>query len=213
MVVAGDATPDGGLDRRLADVVADFVAGGGRILGIAGPPGAGKSTLAERVVAAWGTTARLLPMDGFHLAGEELERLGRADRKGAPDTFDVDGYLSALRRVRARQVDVLVPRFHREIEEPIANAIRIETTTDLVVTEGNYLLLDDVPWSAVRPLLDACWWADLPDAVRVERLVARHRHHGRSPEAARAWVESVDEPNARLVTGRRLAPDAEISTG
>lgn len=202
-------TPDIGLDR----LVADFVAGGGRILGIAGPPGAGKSTLAERIVTAWGPAARLLPMDGFHLAGEELARLGRADRKGAPDTFDVDGYLSALERVRARAADVLVPRFHRDIDEPIANAIRIETDADLVVTEGNYLLLTDGRWRYVRPLLDACWWAALPDAVRVERLVARHRHHGRSPEAARAWVESVDEPNARLIIGCRVEPDAEISTG
>jgi pantothenate kinase len=197
----------------VVDRVARFVRGGGRILGIAGPPGAGKSTLAEQIVAAWGPTARLLPMDGFHLAGEELERLGRADRKGAPDTFDVDGYLSALRRVRARDADVLVPRFHRGIEEPIANAIRIEVTAEVVVTEGNYLLLDRTPWRGVRPLLDACWWATVPDAVRVDRLVARHEHHGRSPAATRAWVDTVDEPNARLVITERLPPDAEVATG
>jgi pantothenate kinase len=196
----------------LGDRIAAFVAGGGRILGIAGPPGAGKSTLAQRIVDVWGPTAQLLPMDGFHLANEELERLGLAGRKGAPDTFDVEGYLAALQRVRARQADVLVPRFHREIEEPIANAIRISTSTELVVTEGNYLLLDDGTWRRVRPLLDECWWATVPDDVRVERLVARHEHHGRSPDAARAWVDTVDEPNARLVEAHRTPPDAQIPT-
>lgn len=197
----------------LDDRVRAFVAGGGRILGIAGPPGAGKSTLALQIVEAWGPNAQLLPMDGFHLANEELVRLGRADRKGAPDTFDVDGYLAALHRVRARAADVMVPRFHREIEEPVANAIRIAATAELVVTEGNYLLLDDGAWSAVRPLLDACWWADVPDDVRIERLVARHVRHGRTPDAARAWVSTVDEPNARLVTTRRVRPDAHVTTG
>ncbi|MEX0847064.1 MAG: nucleoside/nucleotide kinase family protein [Ilumatobacteraceae bacterium] len=198
----------------LDDRVRAFVAGGGRILGIAGPPGAGKSTLAERIVEAWGPTAQLLPMDGFHLANDELERLGRAARKGAPDTFDVEGYLSALRRVRARETDILVPRFNRDIEEPVAGAIRIAVTAEIVVTEGNYLLLDDGPWRTVRSLLDACWWADVPDDVRVERLVARHVHHGRSPATARAWVDTVDEPNARLVaTHRSRPPDVHIPTG
>jgi pantothenate kinase len=176
-----------------------MLARGGRVLGIAGAPGSGKSTLADALFAHYGPRAALLPMDGYHLANEELARLGLADRKGAPATFDVGGYVDALTRVRARRVGVLVPRFHREIEEPIAGAIRIATTTDLVITEGNYLLLADGRWAEIAPLLDECWMLRPDDDIRRARLVARHEAHGRSPAAARAWVAEVDEPNAVLV--------------
>ncbi len=176
-----------------------LVAGGGRIVGIAGAPGAGKSTLAQQLVAAWGPTARLLPMDGFHLADDELSRLGRNDRKGAPDTFDIDGYLSALRRVRARTSDVLAPRFDRAIEAAIAGSLRIDLHAELVVTEGNYLLLDEPGWRDVRPLLDEAWLMTADDRDRIEQLVERHVAHGRTADAAAAWVASVDEPNARRV--------------
>jgi pantothenate kinase len=172
---------------------------GGRILGIAGPPGSGKSTLAEQLSAHFGDGAAILPMDGYHFANEELARLGLGHRKGAPETFDVDGYLDALERIRRRNHDVLVPRFHREIEEPVANAIRIATTTELVITEGNYLLLRRDRWAAVAPMLDERWLLRPDENVRRARLVSRHEAHGRSPTEARSWVEEVDEPNARLV--------------
>ena len=176
-----------------------LLARGGRVLGIAGPPGSGKSTLAERLVDHFGARAELLPMDGFHFAQEELLRSGSAHRKGAPDTFDVAGYVATLTRVRARAHDVLAPRFHRDIEEPVAGAIRISVACELVVTEGNYLLLPTHGWRAVAPLLDECWFLRPDDDVRIARLVARHEAHGRSPADARAWVRDVDEPNARLV--------------
>jgi len=184
-----------------------LVASGGRIIGIAGAPGAGKSTLAEQLVAAWGGSARLLPMDGFHLADDELVRLGRSDRKGAPDTFDVDGYVAALQRVRERRIDVLVPRFDRALEAAIAGSLRISAGADLVVTEGNYLLLDEPGWRDVRPLLDEAWLLTTDQDARVDQLVARHVANGRSDAEARAWVSGVDEPNARRVAEHSFEPD------
>ncbi|MFF2717945.1 nucleoside/nucleotide kinase family protein [Streptomyces sp. NPDC058011] len=179
-----------------------------RILGIAGPPGAGKSTLARRLVEGLDGRAVLVPMDGFHLAGAELERLGRADRKGAPDTFDAAGYVALLRRLREPDPDhaVYAPVFDRALEEPVAGALAVPPDVPLVITEGNYLLLDEGPWAPVRGLLDEAWFLDLDPEVRVRRLVERHVRYGKPPAYARAWVERSDEANARLVeTGRARA--------
>ena len=150
-------------------------------------------------------------MDGFHLAQRELIRIGRADRKGAPDTFDVDGYVALLRRIRDEaDTTVYAPRFDRHIEEPIANAIAVEPRHTTVVTEGNYLLHDRDGWAHVRPLLDECWYVECDDTTRIERLVARHVEHGRSDEEAAAWAHAVDEPNARLIRQGRDRADAVI---
>jgi pantothenate kinase len=207
--------------RALADAASDTR--GRRILGIAGPPGAGKSTLARSLVSTVGEAAVYLPMDGYHLAQAELVRLGRADRKGAPDTFDWAGFVALLRRLRAVPDEVIyAPAFVRAIEEPIAGAIPIEPGHRLVVTEGNYLLLATPPWSGLRPLLDEAWYLDLDAAVRIERLIARHVRFGRSPDAAREWVMRSDEANAGLVAGtlvhadlvvREATPDAERFVG
>ncbi|MGO4635232.1 nucleoside/nucleotide kinase family protein [Streptomyces sp. 2RAF24] len=181
--------------RALAD------AGGRRVLGIAGPPGAGKSTLAARLAARLDGRAVLVPMDGFHLAQAELERLGRAGRKGAPDTFDAAGYAALLRRLRAAELGTTVyaPAFDRSLEEPVAGSIAVPPELPLVITEGNYLLHDEGPWAAVLPLLDEAWYLDLDARHRVPRLVARHVRFGKDEEHARRWVADSDEANARLV--------------
>lgn len=193
-------------------------AGQRRVLGLVGPPGSGKSTVAEALCAALGTSAVLVPMDGFHLAQAELERLGRAGRKGAPDTFDSAGYVALLRRLRQPVPGEVVyaPVFRREIEEPIACAIGVAPEVPLVITEGNYLLMDenDAPgthWSGVRALLDEIWYVDVRDDVRIERLVKRHVHHGRSLDAAQDWVANTDEPNARRIAATRARADWQLA--
>jgi pantothenate kinase len=178
---------------------------GRALLGLVGPPGAGKSTLAAALQAEFGALSQVVPMDGFHLANVELERLGRRGRKGAPDTFDSAGYVALLRRLLAQADDEIVyaPEFRREIEEPIANAIPVFARTQLVITEGNYLLLDEKPWSEVKGLLDEVWYVEVDDRLRVDRLTQRHEQFGRSAEEAAAWVAGTDEPNARLIEASR----------
>ncbi|MZD08912.1 nucleoside/nucleotide kinase family protein [Streptomyces sp. SID5785] len=187
--------------------------GARRVIGIAGPPGAGKSTLAAAVVEALDGAAVPVPMDGFHLADAELHRLGRADRKGAPDTFDAYGYAALLRRLREPRPGetVYAPAFERELEQPLAGALAVPPDAPLVVTEGNYLLLDEPPWrDAVRPLLDEVWWVAVDGPTRVSRLVARHVRFGRTPAEARAWVLRSDEANARRVASGRARADVVV---
>ena len=178
-----------------------------RLIGITGAPGAGKSTYASQLAGQWAPAAVVVPMDGFHLAGRELERLGRADRKGAPDTFDVDGYVQLLDRLRHATSTVYAPEFRRDLEEPIAGAIAVEQRHTTVITEGNYLLLGSGGWERVRPLLDECWFVECDEGERMTRLVDRHVAHGRSPSEARDWVERTDEPNARLIEATRPQAD------
>ena len=198
------------MPAALVERAAALVAGRGRsVLGITGAPGAGKSTLAEALVEALEGRAVLVPMDGFHLADSELRRLGRADRKGAPDTFDAAGYVHLLRRlVRADDV-VYAPVFRRELELAEAGALPVPPAAPLVVTEGNYLLLDG-PFAPVRDLLTECWYVDVAPELRLERLAARHERHGRTRAAAKAWVEHTDEPNARLVEATRDRADLRV---
>lgn len=199
-----------------------IVPGHRRILGIAGPPGAGKSTLAAALVEALDGTAVLVPMDGFHLAGAELARLGRAARKGAPDTFDAAGYAALLRRLRGTRTDggtssapsgdetVYAPAFDRALEEPIAGSVAVDPATPLVVTEGNYLLHDDGPWAPVSGLLDEVWYLEIDPGVRVRRLVDRHVRFGRPRPDAEQWVADSDEANARLVEAGRDRADLVV---
>ena len=188
-----------------------LAAGRRRILGLAGAPGAGKSTLAARLVRSLGSAAVLVPMDGFHLANAELERLGRRDRKGAPDTFDALGYVALLERLRQPGRDlVYAPVFDRRLEEAVAGAIPVAADTPLVVTEGNYLLLDEQPWSRLRRLLDEVWFLELDNTLRVERLVRRRVSHGQDATLAREWVLRSDESNARLVAGTRDRADLVV---
>jgi pantothenate kinase len=181
------------------------------ILGVAGQPGGGKSTLAQAVVAAIGSAAVLVPMDGFHLAQAELVRLGRRDRMGAPDTFDALGYIALLRRLRDRTEEIVyAPEFRREIEEPIAGAIAVPRAASLVVTEGNYLLVPDGDWSGVRPLLDECWYVVLDEATRLRWLIQRHVDFGKTREAAEEWVRGSDQVNASLVAATRDRADIVV---
>ncbi|MDM0067483.1 nucleoside/nucleotide kinase family protein [Variovorax sp. J31P207] len=183
-----------------------LLAGGGRkLLGLVGAPGSGKSTVAQALLDALPGRAQVVPMDGFHLANAELGRLGRAERKGAPDTFDSAGYVALLRRLRNQPAGetVYAPEFRREIEEPVAGAIAVRPDTPLVITEGNYLLLEEGPWAGVAPLLDEVWYVEVDDGLRIERLVRRHQQFGRSLEAARAWVAQTDEPNAARIAATR----------
>lgn len=178
---------------------------GRHVLGIAGSPGAGKSTLARRVVAT--VTERLgpgvavqVPMDGFHLANAALDALGRHDRKGAIDTFDADGYIALLRRLaEAREPITWAPDFDRRVDEPVAGSIAVPRSVRLVVTEGNYLLDASDPWSAAPCLLSESWFCSAAADVRVDRLVGRHMRHGRDFAAARAWAVDVDGANAARV--------------
>jgi pantothenate kinase len=179
-----------------------------RLVGITGAPGAGKTTYALDLVTASEVPAAYVPMDGFHLADITLAALGRLARKGAPDTFDAWGYAALLRRVREeREHVVYAPGFERDLEQPLAGALAVPPEAELVVTEGNYLLLDLPEWRAVRGELDEVIHLETDDAVRRQRLVARHVAFGKTPEQARAWVERVDEANARLVEAARRRAD------
>lgn len=187
------------------------VPGRRRLLGIVGKPGAGKSTLATAVVQALGPDAVLVPMDGFHLAQVELDRLGARDRKGAIDTFDAGGLVSLLRRLHAAAEPVVyAPAFHREIEEPVAGSIHVSRSVPLVVVEGNYLLADDGPWAQIADLLAESWYVELDEPTRLERLVARHLRFGRDRAAAEAHAFGSDQRNAELIATTRDRADVVV---
>ncbi len=183
------------------------------MVGICGAPGAGKSTLAERLVTALGQDAVYVGMDGFHLAQVELDRLGRAERKGAPDTFDAAGYVNLLARLRSQTTEtVYAPEFRREIEEPIAGAVPVRPDHRYVVTEGNYLLLADEPWARVRELLTETWFLAPEETLRRDRLVARHQAFGRTLDEARDRTLGSDERNAVLINATSSAADLVLRT-
>ncbi len=182
------------------------------LLGLVGAPGAGKSSVSEALLSHLGEQMQVVPMDGYHLSNRELARLGRAERKGAPDTFDGAGYVALLSRLGAPCANetVYAPGFYREIEEPIAASIAVSPDTPLVVTEGNYLLMDETPWDRVRALLDEVWYVEVDTELREQWLVARHMRFGRSESEARAWVASTDRPNAERIEATRARADRVI---
>lgn len=198
------------IDPAVRRVVTSLTHGPGRrIVGLVGPPAAGKSTMAGQLAALFNGAIACVPMDGFHLAQYELERLGRTQRKGAPDTFDALGYRDLLMRIRRGfdyQETVYAPDFDRALEEPIAARIAIDPTTPLIMTEGNYLLLEDEPWPQIAAQLDEIWFLDIDTSIREAWLMARHKYFGRSEAEARAWIAATDRPNAeRIETGQHRA--------
>jgi len=194
------------VELRDIDEVIAAIPAGRVVVGIAGAPGAGKSTVAAALAERMPGSI-VLPMDGFHLPQAELRRLGRRDRMGAPDTFDVPGLVATLRAVHNSSHSVWAPAFDREIEEPVPDAIQILEELRTVIVEGNYLLL----WDEVRPLLDVTFFLDIDDDVRRRRLVDRHVRYGKSGPDAEAWVTSVDEPNARTILATAARADHRIT--
>jgi pantothenate kinase len=185
------------------------------VAAVAGAPGSGKSTLAEKLVAEIETgrpgMAAILPMDGYHYDDVLLDRMGRRARKGAPDTFDVGGYRHMLQRLRAdNEAAVAVPVFDRDIEIARAGSRLIPHEARIIVTEGNYLLLRDPPWSELQPLFDVTVFIDVPENVLRERLAARWQGYGMNAEAIRAKLEENDLPNGRRVIAESIEPDFRI---
>ncbi len=202
------------LDTAAAlDAVTELVRANDRIIvGLTGPPATGKSTAADQLARGCrerGIRTVVVPMDGFHLAQAVLDERGWAPVKGAPHTFDAVGYVELLARIRReRERTVWAPAFDRSLEEPIAGAIEVAPDAQVVITEGNYLLLPDAPWSAVPGLLDAVWYVETPDDLRRERLIERHRSYGRSLAEASQRALGSDERNAELVRSTRERADA-----
>jgi pantothenate kinase len=207
---------------ELADSARGHVRGGRRaIVGVTGPPGAGKTTFVALLLDLLRTTPPTglpvddwvahVPMDGFHLADVELDRLGRRHRKGAPDTFDTSGYLSTLRRIKEDVPGIVyAPGFERTLEQPIAASIPVPTVARLIITEGNYLLVPDGAWPRIRALMDEVWYVDLDEDVRTRRLIDRHVEFGKDVDEATAWVHGPDQANAALVVSTKHLADLVI---
>ena len=207
--------PQHATPAELQELVAGIGATANRsLVGLTGAPGSGKSTLAAELAESLSSTP-VVPMDGFHLAHSVIEARGLADRKGCPETFDSWGFVDLLTQV-ARPADdrvVCAPRFDRSIDEPVAGAIKIKPTDELVIVEGNYLLLDEPPWAQIRPLLHLCAYLELEDATRIRRLIERHVRHGKPRPEAERFVRDSDERNAQLIKSGRSRADFIVRPG
>ena len=197
---------------ELAQIIRHKAEGQGRFLAaLAGPPGAGKSTLAAELVAAMGQGAKAVPMDGFHYDDAVLIARGARDRKGAPDTFDVAGFRHLLQRLRV-EPEVAIPLFDRNLEISRAGADIVTPDDRILIVEGNYLLLNEAPWPDLAPLFDLTIWIDVPEAELDRRLLARWAHYGKTPDQARAWIDGNDMPNIRRVTQGSRPADLTLTS-
>ena len=184
------------------EIISAAAAGPSRtIIGIVGKPGGGKTTLSKFLLKGCDSLlVSVLPMDGFHLSNKVLKSLGRSERKGAPDTFDVKGFTNVLERIAHDHSDsIYYPIFDRSIEESIAAQGVVLPSTRVVIVEGNYLMHDQGGWQDVSPLLNQCWYAFLDEDVRISRLISRHISFGKDPETAKAWAKGTDQRNADLI--------------
>jgi pantothenate kinase len=196
--------------RALADLIRAKAGAQRRfITALAGAPGSGKSTLAAQVVAALGKGARVVPMDGFHYDDAVLNLRGQRNRKGAPETFDAAGFIHLVQRLRAGG-DLAIPVFDRSLELSRAAAEVVSDTDRFLVIEGNYLLLDEAPWTDLAPLFDLTVFLDVPEAELDRRLMARWAHYGKTPDDARKWIEDNDMPNIRRVMARSRKADVVV---
>lgn len=198
----------------LARRIADLPRTGERwLVAVAGAPAGGKSLLAAMITAAVneaGRPARAIPMDGFHLDNGLLEAGGLIARKGAPETFDAQGFIHLMRRLKEGG-EVVFPLFDRSRDLAVAGAAIIEAACDVAIVEGNYLLFGEEPWASLTPLWDLSVWLDTPDEVLRDRLVQRWIDHDHTPDEALARVESNDLPNARRILAARLDADVTFS--
>ena len=183
------------------------------LIGIIGKPGAGKSTLSKFLMGKLPKDlVTVVPMDGYHLSNKVLKDLKRSDRKGAPDTFDVAGFVSLVKRIRSEQTqNIYYPIFDRAIEESIAAQGVVTSATKVVIIEGNYLLHDEGGWEVLNDLLDESWMVDVDDDKRISRLISRHIAYGKDPEAAKAWAKGTDEVNAKLIERGRTRADFVVA--
>lgn len=192
---------------ELINEIGRRAAGKSRVLiAVAGPPASGKSTLAAELAARLGASAAVLPMDGFHLDNDQLEALGLLDRKGAPETFDAQGFVNLLHRLRCETV-VSYPAFDREADRTVPDAGQIEEDTRIVIVEGNYLLLNVPPWASLCDLFDLTIRLDVSKEDLETRLVQRWLDHGMALDQARARALGNDMTNAEFVVNNSFAPD------
>ncbi|MBT0724696.1 nucleoside/nucleotide kinase family protein [Rosenbergiella sp. S61] len=201
------------IDSSALQQLHEWIEGDNRyVLGIIGLPGAGKSTLTDWLKEQFTEKLVVIPMDGFHLANNQLKALGRLQRKGAPDTFDVRGYHALLHRVKQgyHRETVYAPCFHREIEESIAGEIAIPADVRLIITEGNYLLSEEAGWADTPSFLDQTWFIHVDETQRLTQLKRRHREFGRSEQEAEQWIATTDQPNAELIQLTAYRADKQI---
>jgi pantothenate kinase len=204
------------LSASLSEIIErarELTTGNRKILGITGAPGAGKSTVTKAIIEKLGPDlAAFAPMDGFHLSNSTLIAEGKRERKGAIDTFDGEGYVNLLNRLRAQNEEIVhAPDYYRIYEESIGSALPIKKSVPLVVTEGNYLLFSDGPWAKVKGLLDASWFIDIDQDLRIERLIKRHIEAGKTPEDAKVWSIGSDQKNAEAILAKKSQADLVIT--